>query len=109
MGLKGLTNQCRARYRVFFSGNVAIPTGGTVAPITLAIAIDGEPFPASSMITTPAAVDSYDNVASAIFVDVPRGCCMTISVSSYTMIGGVYSRDATILQHLLIGQCDAPY
>lgn len=30
VNLKGLTNQRRARYRVLFGGNLAIPTGGTV-------------------------------------------------------------------------------
>ena len=82
VGLKGLTNQCRARYRVFFSGNVAIPTGGAVAPISVAIAIDGEPVLSSTMTITPAAVDNYFNVSSAIFVDVPRGCCTQVSVKN---------------------------
>ena len=31
--LRGLTDQCRARYRVTFGGNIAIPTGGTVGAI----------------------------------------------------------------------------
>ena len=82
VSLRGLTNQCRARYRVFFSGNLAIPTGGAVAPISVAIAIDGEPVPATSMILTPTAVDTYSNVASAMFIDVPRGCCLTVSVQN---------------------------
>ena len=30
VALRGITSQCRARYKVFFSGNIAIPTGGTV-------------------------------------------------------------------------------
>ena len=42
--LRGLTNQCRARYLVSFSGNIAIPTGGTVEEISMAIAIEGEPL-----------------------------------------------------------------
>ena len=82
VSLKGLTNQCRARYRVIFSANIAIPTGGAVAPISIAIAIDGEPVPATSMIITPTAVDNYSNVASAVFVDVPRCCCSTVSVQN---------------------------
>ena len=82
VSLKGLTNQCRARYRVFFSGNLAIPTGGAVAPIQVTIAIDGEPVLSTTMILTPTATDAYSNVASAIFVDVPRGCCSTISVQN---------------------------
>lgn len=79
--LRGLTNcQCRARYRVFFSGNIAIPTGGTVGSISLTIALDGEPVSSTSMIVTPAAVNQFNNVASAIFIDVPKGCCEQVSI-----------------------------
>ena len=78
--LRGLTNQCRARFRVSFGGNIAIPTGGTVGPISLAIAVNGEPVATTTMISTPAAVEEYNNVFSAIFLDVPKGCCSQISV-----------------------------
>ena len=78
--LRGLTNQCRARFRVSFGGNIAIPTGGTVGPISLAIAINGEPVATTTMISTPAAVEEYNNVFSAIFLDVPKGCCSQVSV-----------------------------
>jgi hypothetical protein len=82
VSLKGLTNQCRARYKVSFGGNIAIPTGGTVGPISLALAIDGEPVGATTMTVTPAAVEQFWNVFSAVFVDVPRGCCVTVSVKN---------------------------
>ena len=78
--LRGLTNQCRARFRVSFGGNIAIPTGGTVGPISIAIAVNGEPVAATTMISTPAAVEEYNNVFGAIFLDVPRDCCSQISV-----------------------------
>lgn len=78
--LKGITNQCRARYKVSFGGNIAIPTGGTAEAISLALAIEGEPVSATTMTVTPAAVEDFWNVFSAVFVDVPRGCCVTISV-----------------------------
>lgn len=42
--LRGITNQCRARYLVGYSGNIQIPTGGTVDAISLAISVDGEPL-----------------------------------------------------------------
>lgn len=80
VSIKGNTNQCRARYRVSFGGNIAIPTGGTVEAISLAIAIEGEAVPSTTMIVTPAAVEEFFNVFSAIFLDVPRECCMTVSV-----------------------------
>ena len=82
--LRGITQQCRARYKVSFGGNIAVPTGGTVGPISLAITIDGEPVPATTMTETPAAVEQYSNVFSAVFVEVPRGCCVTISVQNIT-------------------------
>ena len=80
--LRGVTNQCRARFFVTFGGNIAVPTGGTVGPISLAIAINGEAVPATTMIVTPAAVDQYFNVKSSVFVDVPRGFCLNISVTN---------------------------
>lgn len=80
--LRGLTNQCRARYRVSFGGNIAIPTGGTVEPISLALAINGEPVATTTMISTPTAVEDYNNVFSAIFLDIPRNCCSQISVKN---------------------------
>ena len=82
--VRGITDQCRARYKVSFGGNVAIPTGGTVGPILLAIAINGEGIAASTVISTPAAVEEYNNVFSAVFLHVPRGCCYTISVQNLT-------------------------
>lgn len=78
--LRGITNQCRARYRITFGGNIAIPTGGTVAAISLALSIDGEPIDTTTMIATPAAVENYWNVSSTIFIDVPRGCCYSLGV-----------------------------
>jgi hypothetical protein len=80
--LRGVTTQCRARYKVSFGGNVAIPTGGTVGSISLALAIDGEPVGATTMIVTPAAVEEFSNVFSAIFLDVPRDCCIRVSVQN---------------------------
>lgn len=83
VSLRGLTQcQCRARYRVFFSGNIAVPTGGTAGAISLSIAIDGEPIASTTMIATVAAVEQYQNVASGIFIDVPKGCCDTVSVKN---------------------------
>lgn len=78
--LRGITNQCRARFKVTFGGNVALPAGGTVEAISLAIAINGEPVQSTLMIETPAAVEEFSNVFSAIFIDVPAGCCVQVSV-----------------------------
>lgn len=78
--LRGATPNCFARYQVTFNGNIAIPTGGTVTPIAVAITVNGEPRPTSRAIFTPAAVDEYGNVTSTAIVTVPKGCCFSISV-----------------------------
>lgn len=82
--LRGLTNQCRARFRVWFGGNVAIPTGGTVGPISLALSINGEPVATTTAIATPAAVEEFHNVSASVFLDVPKECCYQVSVKNIT-------------------------
>jgi hypothetical protein len=78
--LRGKTTQCFATYQVVFNGNVAIPTGGTVGPVALAIAINGEPRVTSRAIFTPAAVEEYGNLTSTAIIKVPQSCCFTLSV-----------------------------
>lgn len=80
--LRGLTNQCRARYKVSFGANIAIPTGGTVEAISIAIAVNGEPLVSATAIITPAAVGDYGNVFVSANVDVPRGCCLTVAAEN---------------------------
>lgn len=81
--LRGLTTtQCRARFRVSFGANIALPAGGTVEPISIALTIDGEPVAATTMIYTPAAVETFGNVFSSVFIDVPRSCCSRVSVTN---------------------------
>ena len=80
--LRGLTNQCKARFKVSFGGNIAIPTGGTVGPVSVALAVSGEPLTSATAIVTPAAVDQYSNVFTAVFVEVPRGCCVTVALKN---------------------------
>lgn len=84
--LRGITNQCYATFKVEFSGNIAVPTGETVGQISVAIAIDGEPVGTTTMQATPAAVTEFWNVSSPVFVKVPRGCCVTISVENTSTI-----------------------
>ena len=71
-----------ARYWIQFGANIAIPTGGTVDPLQIAIAINGEAIPTSSAIVTPAAVGDYWNVNVFAYITVPKGCCETISIQN---------------------------
>ncbi len=78
--LRGVTNNCFARYQVTFNGNIAIPTGGAVTPIAVALTVNGEPRQTSRAIFVPAAVETYGNVTSTAIITVPKGCCFTLSV-----------------------------
>lgn len=84
--LRGLTCQCRARFKVSFGGNIAVPATGTAGPISLAIAIDGEAVRPTTMTVTPAAVSEFFNVFSSVFIDVPKGCCLTVSVQNISAV-----------------------
>ena len=90
--LKGVVNNptaCFARYQVAFNGNIAVPSDGTVGPIAIALAINGEPIQTSRAIVTPAAVatdppttENFFNVTSTAIITVPKGCCLTVSVEN---------------------------
>lgn len=80
--LRGITNQCKARYKVSFCANIAIPTGGTVEAITAALAINGEPLTSATATITPAAVENFFNIFVAAFIEVPRGCCVTVAAEN---------------------------
>ena len=83
VSLRGLTCcQPRARFKVSFGGNIAVPTGGTVGAISIAFALDGEPVVSSNMIVTPAAVEEFFNVSREMNIDVPAGCCVQVSVEN---------------------------
>lgn len=68
--LRGLTNQCKARFKISFGANIAIPTGGTVEAISASLAINGEPLNSATATVTPAAVENFFNIYIAAFVGV---------------------------------------
>lgn len=79
--LRGLSRcSLRARFKVNFGGNVGLPTTATVEPIIFALVINGEPIAASRMISTPAAVEEFNNVFRELYIDVPAGCCTSIAI-----------------------------
>lgn len=90
--LRGIVNNscgCFARYQVAFNGNIALPDGATVGPISVALAIDGEPILTSRAIVTPAATaadpptaDNFFNVTSTAIITVPKGCCFSVAVEN---------------------------
>jgi len=83
--LRGVVNcatSCFARYRVTFNGNIAVPEGGEVGPIAVALTVNGEPRLTSRAIVTPAAEGEYFNVTCTALITVPRGCCFSISLEA---------------------------
>ena len=83
--LRGIVNNPYVEYAVYqvtFNGNIAIPEGGTVGAIAVALARNGEAIQTSRAIVTPAAVEQYFNVTSTDYIVVPRGCCFDISVEN---------------------------
>lgn len=80
--LKGITNQCKATYKVSFTANIAIAEGGTVEPISVALTINGEALGNATAVVTPAAIGDFFNVSVSTLIDVPYGCCVTISVEN---------------------------
>lgn len=83
--LRGIVNNpcaIAARYQVTYQANIAVPTGGTVGEISLAVAIQGEADGASLGASTPAAVEQFNSVSGSTQVDVPRGCCYTIALEN---------------------------
>ena len=60
--LRGITNQCRARFLASYSGNIQIPS--------------------TRMVVTPAAVENLFNVSAQAYIDVPCGCCSTVAVQN---------------------------
>ena len=92
--LRGITGSCNcfARYQVTFNGNIALPEDGTVGPIAVGVAVNGEPRPTSRAVYTPAAVSEYGNVTSTCIITVPRGCCFSVSVRA---VSGVDDATAT--------------
>lgn len=76
-------------YEVAFHANIAIPEGETAPAdgIQLAIAIDGDIDPSSTMISDVTVVETFDNVGSDIIVTVPCMCsCSTVSVRNTSTI-----------------------
>ncbi len=87
--LKGIVSNptsCFARYQVIFNGNIAIPTGETVGPISMSISIEGEPLFTSNAIVTPTVVDAYFNITSTAHITVPRGYNFNIGVENTSTI-----------------------
>ena len=97
--LRGANCQCKARYKVTFGGNISLPTGTAISPISVAFAIGGESLPSTAMTVTPAAVENAFNVSRTTFIDVPCGCCTTIAVENVSVAVGTTPAPAIVVEN----------
>lgn len=79
--LQGSNSNRFARYEVTLQANVAIPTGGAVTPLALAITLNGVAIPDSVAIVTPAAVEDVWHINTTTTITVPCGCCVSVSAA----------------------------
>lgn len=81
--LRGSNNCCNtARYKVTFGANIAVAEGGTVGPISVAIALSGEPLYSATATVVPAAIGDFFNVFTQAIISVPCNCCLTVAVEN---------------------------
>lgn len=75
-------------YKITFGGNITFPAtapeGETAAtaPISLAIAIEGQPDVTTAMVATPAAAGDLVNVNRSAVVKTLAGCCASVAVEN---------------------------
>lgn len=79
--LQGSSTNRFARYEVDLQANIAIPEGGAVTPIAVAITLNGVEIPDSVAIVTPAAAEDVWHVNTTATITVPCGCCVSISAA----------------------------
>ena len=77
--VKGVANSCKTIYKVHFNANIAIATGGT-EPISVALTQNGEVLRNAVATVTPVAIGDFWNVSLETFIELPCGCCDTITV-----------------------------
>ena len=98
--LKGATNGCKAVYRVTFDGNIAVAPaadGGVLEPISVALTINGEALGNATATVTPAAIGDFFNVSITTFIDIPCGCCVTVSVENVSVTSSIDVQNANVI------------
>ena len=100
--LKGICKNCatRAVYKVNFHANVAVAPaadGGVLEPIIVALAQNGETMQNTVSVVTPAAIGDQWVVNFETLIELPCGCCDTISVRNISATTAIEVENANIL------------
>ena len=94
--LRGARN-CNAVYRVSFGANIAIAEGGTVEPISVALTINGETLVNALATVTPTVAEAFFNVSVTTFIEIPCGCCVTVSVENVSDTTAIDITNANVI------------
>ena len=78
--VKGVSNCCKTIYKVHFNANIAVSAGGAVGEISVALVQNGEVSRIAVATVTPTVAEAFFNASFETFVELPCGCCDTISV-----------------------------
>ena len=100
--LKGICKNCapRAIYKVNFHANVAVAPadeGGVLEPIIVALSQNGETARNTVSVVTPAAVGDQWVINFETLIELPCGCCDTISVRNISATTAIEVENANIL------------
>ena len=100
--LKGICKNCatRAVYKVNFHANVAVAPaadGGVLQPIIVALSQNGETMQNTVSVVTPAAIGDQWVVNFETLIELPCGCCDTISVRNISATTAIEVENANIL------------
>ena len=100
--LKGICKNCapRAIYKVNFHANVAVAPadeGGVLEPIVVALSQNGETARNTGSVVTPAAIGDQWVVNFETLIELPCGCCDTISVRNISATTAIEVENANIL------------
>lgn len=91
------SGSCGGIYEVTFTANIAIATGGTVAPISVALQEDGETLGNAIATVTPAAVGDFVNVSISTLIPVTCGCCASVSIENVSTGNAIDVTNANII------------
>ena len=100
--LKGICKNCatRAIYKVNFHANVAVAPaadGGVLEPVTLALVQNGEVQLNTVSTVTPAAIGDQWVINFETLIELPCGCCDTISVRNISESTSITAQNSNIL------------
>ena len=98
--VKGVSNCCKTIYKVHFNANVAIAPadeGGVVEPISIALTQNGEVLQNAVAIVTPVAIGDFWGVSFETFIELPCGCCDTITVKNISDTTAIEVTNANLI------------